>query len=149
MYYQDIDDETYQDNKEYVYQLRYCKKGIELSVDSSKGITTREISGFQECRDQRLTVESKTWYYGHLRNSRKSVVEGTIDEMVIKHKMGIDSFNHFRHLVNQIIPFKKEVISSIVSYEVVKRNHLSLFIPDYDLGEIEKQPQIKLTPNNK
>lgn len=143
--YRNIDDE-YHDNKKYVYQIRYCKKDLELSDYNLKGRTTREISGTQYNENQ-LRIAEKTWVGGNLRTNRESVVEGTIEEMATKHQIGIDCFSHFRFLINQIIPFNEDVISVIVNDDKVKQNNLSIFFPDYEKEISETPVQKKLTPN--
>lgn len=126
-------------NKEYTFQIRYCKKGLELSNNKSKRVTTREISGIYSPHyhqlDQ-LKVLERTWINGKLRVDRENTVIGTVEEMVVKHQMGIDAFNHFRFLINHILPFKQDVISLMLTDGIVKERGLSLFI--FDL-EKEKQ----------
>ena len=128
--YKNIGNE-YHANKEYVYQIKYCKKDLELSGNNSKGRTIQEISGTQYCYDEnQLRIAEKIWVDGELRTNRKSVVEGTVEEMAIKHQMGIDCFSHFRFLINQIIPFNKDVISVIVNENKIKQGNLSIFFSD-------------------
>ena len=69
-----------------------------------------------EYDENQLRIAEKIWVDGELRTNRKSVVEGTVEEMAIKHQMGIDCFSHFRFLINQIIPFNKDVISSFLKW---------------------------------
>lgn len=145
--YKNVDNE-YHDNKEYVYQITYCNKAHELSDDSPKGRTTREISGTQYYYDKnQLRISEKIWVGGKLRTNRDSVVEGTVEEMATKHQMGIDCFSHFRFLINQIIPFNEDVISVIVSDDKVKQSNLSIFFPDYEKEISETPVQKKLAPN--
>ena len=122
---------------EYVYQIHYCQNKYNLSDDNSKGSTTREISGAYirgYNKQNTLEINEKTWVNGHLRTNRQNIVEGTVKEMVVKHEMGIDSFNHFRFLINQIIPFKEDVISAIVSDDIIQKRGLSMF---FDCNEKE------------
>ena len=144
--YKNVD--KYHNDKKYVYQIRYCRKPHELSDNNYKR-TTREISGTQYYDDDenQLRISEKTWVGRKLRTNRDSVVEGTIEEMAIKHQMGIDSFSHFRFLINQIIPFNEEVISTIISDDIVKKYNLSIFFPDYKKEIPAPPPQKKLTPN--
>lgn len=133
-------DTGHHDNKEYVYQIRYCKKSLELSDDNPKGRTSREISGTQCYYDEnKLKISEKAWINGKLRTDRESNVKGTIEELASKHQMGIDCFNHFRFLVNQIIPFNEEIISLLVSNDTVQQYNLSMFFPDYENKAIKKQ----------
>lgn len=127
---------------EYVYQIRYCDKELELSDDNFKGTTIREISGtnnpyYQEANQ--LSIKERTWINGKLRTDRENEVIGTIHEMVKKHQMGIDAFNHFRFLINQILPLEQDIISIMLSDEVVKEHGLSLFVPKSEVNNTEKE----------
>ncbi len=59
--------------------------------------------------------------------------------MAVKHQMGIDCFKHFRYLINQILPFKEEVISSLVNEELINKFNLSIFFPEYSKEKSENQ----------
>lgn len=120
---------------QYIYQIRYCDKNLKLDDDNLKGTIIREISGkynqyYQE--DNRLELSEKSWINGKLRTNRKNVVIGNIKEMAIKHQMGIDAFNHFRFLINEILPFKEDIISTLLSDVDIKQTGLSIFLNDYE-----------------
>ncbi len=119
--------------KEYSYQLRYCDKCMELNDENLKGIKIREINGtstpYQQSYNEMKLVEN-TWINGKLRTNKENIVVGNVEEMVVKHGMGIDAFNHFRFLINQILPFKQEVISAMLENYLCKREELSLFVPE-------------------
>ena len=70
-----------------------------------------------------------------MRTNRENIVAGTVEEMIVKHGMGIAAFKHFRYLINQIVPFKQEIISAMLENYLYKREELSLLIPE--LGMIE------------
>ena len=140
----------YHNNKEYVYRIRYCKKDLELSDINDKNITTREISGTQYYYDKNhLRISEKTWVGEKLRTNRESIVEGTVKEMATKHQIGIDCFNHFRFVINQIIPFNEDIISTIVNHNKVKQANLTMFFLVYAKEISETSVQKKLTPNKK
>ncbi len=125
-------DEEHHANKEYTYQIRNCDKSIELVDDQPMGRTSREISGVQAYDDpNHLKVSLRTWKNGALRYRRDDQVDGTIEEMIQKHQMGLDCFSHFRHHLNHILPFKKDVMSSMVRKDIVDQERLSIFFPDY------------------
>ncbi len=135
-------------NKEYTYQITYCNKDHKLFDDNNKGTKTRKISGIQLYYDEnRLRISETTWIDKKLRTNRENIVEGTVEEMVSKHQMGIDCFSHFRYLINQIIPSNEDVISVIVSDDNVKQINLSLLFPDREKDISETPVQKELTPN--
>ena len=145
--YKNIDDE-YRNDKEYAYQLRYSKKKHEITDDNSKYLTTRQIYGTQKYYDKNLlTISESTWTGNKLRTEREKIVEGTIEEMAIKHQMGIDCFKHFRYLINQILPLKEEVISSLVNKDLINEVKLSIFFPEYSKEQSESLREKKLTKN--
>ena len=127
-------------NKKYIYQLKYCNKKYELNDYNPRYSTTREIIGTQKYYDKNLLKISEiTWVSGKIRTERENVVEGTIEEMAVKHQMGIDCFKHFRYLINQILPFKEEVISSLINEELNNKFNLSIFFPEYSKEKSENQ----------
>ena len=130
-----------QDIKEYIYQLKYCKKGIEFSDVRPIGRTTQEVRGYYLPNyhdENQIRVSDSTWFNGNLIESTSNVVEGTIEELVLKHQMGIDCFNHFRFLINKIIPTQKDIISSMIDEDMINKTNLSLFMPIDDKEEIKK-----------
>lgn len=133
-------------SKEYFYQLRYCDKCIELNDENLKGIKIREITGISSPDEQRyneIKLVERSWINGKLRTSRENIVDGTVEEMVVKHRMGIDAFKHFRFLINQILPFKEEVISAMLE-NCLYKDELSFFLPELGVKSDKENMQKKL-----
>ncbi len=133
--------------KAYTYQIKYCDRKTDLFNDNQEGITVREISGRSTPSQQehnQIEVSEKSWINGKLRINRENVVDGTIEQIVIKNKMGIECFAHFRFLINQILPFKKEVVSSLLNDKVIQDKNLSIIIPDLKSEKVKKEPQKEL-----
>lgn len=84
-----------------------------------------------------MKLVENNWINGKLRTNRENIVVGNVEEMVVKHGMGIDAFKHFRFLINQILPFKQEVISAMLENYLYKREELSLFVPE--LGKVTEK----------
>ena len=110
----------------YEYQITYCDKHLKLTGD--KGVTTREISGYQIDLNK-LKIFEKTYINDKLRTKWETCVDGTIEEMVLKHEMGIDAFNHYRYLLGKILPFKYDIIDEVIHPELIDEYNLKLFIP--------------------
>ena len=71
------------------------------------------------------------------------MVKGTVEEMAIKHQTGINCFNYFGSLINQVIPFEHDIISSLVTEDIIKENNLSIFFPEYNrIAEKEEQKKL-------
>lgn len=125
--YQEQNEGLYNERKEYTYQLRYCpqrlnaKKGI-------REIKTCEISGESYSSFNKIDLADRSWYNGRMWANNRSTVNGTIEELIYKHKVGINAFNHFRYLINEILPFKEEVISLMCKEQ---------------LKEVEKMPFLR------
>lgn len=110
----------------YSYQISYCKKGLKISDNIHT--TTREISGYSN-GFEKLKIFEKTWVNNKLKTNKEHDVLGTVDEMIILQEMGIDAFNHYRYLLNKILPFKRDIIDELVTPELIDEYHLELFIP--------------------
>ena len=119
-------------NNNNTYQIRYCKSDTGLSVKGSEGIVTQQIVEVK-LDDNKLDLEKDIWGFGQLIMND---VDGTV----------LDSFRHFRLLINQIIPFKEEVLSVVFNDEIMK--NLSIFFPEYEEELVEEAPQKKLTNSN-
>lgn len=117
---------------EYSYQLTYYDKNMDLNDSKTKKVYSRLISG-KSNSDQKdnneIIILEQSRINDKLTVNRNTTVTGTIEEMVSKHQMGIDAFNHFRYLINDILPFKEEVIS-LLSEGTDTSPHLSMFMPD-------------------
>lgn len=125
--------------KEYTYQISYSKKDGELSSDNQNNISTREITGIQYFQNVNLLkIIERTWINEELITNRETDVKGTVDEMVKKHQMGIDSFSHFRFLIGKLIPFDKKFISVIIENNQDVSNSLSLFLSNKNKEENNK-----------
>lgn len=104
----------------YSYQISYSKK-------NSNNVVTLDISGYSLYNNKLRIIENK-FINDKLVNNKKSDVLGNIEEMVTKHQIGIVSFNHFRYLINKILPFKIDIIDIFVTNQMINDNKLDLFI---------------------
>ena len=126
------------DWKEYAYQKGYCPKEIELSDSSSEGRTTLEVSAVEYPHDrEHLTISRKKWVEGELKFKEEKTIAGTIAERAARHKFGIKSFNRFRTIINQIMPFQKDILSILVTEDMINQYNLSIYF-----GSPEKENQL-------
>jgi len=144
--YQNVTEEGNNCKKEYTYQISYFKKGLNLSDDEQKGRTTLEISCVQYLNNNQVTIYEKTYKNGKLISETVNRVEGTIEQMVTTHQVGIDCFNYFRSLINQIIPFKDEIISLMIKDDIASNKGLSVFLDNNwkDISERKIQKELSL-----
>lgn len=121
-------------NAGYNYYIKYCDSDTKIDHFNFKNIKLREICGSYDRyhhEDNTLEVTEKSWINVVLKTNRNNIVAGSIAEMATKHQMGIDAFNHFRLLINEILPFKEEIISTLLSHVNIKQTGLSIFLNDY------------------
>ncbi|HOZ54070.1 MAG TPA: hypothetical protein PKY25_01930 [Bacilli bacterium] len=104
--------------KEYIYQIRHCDKEHELNDNDSIGRNTREISVKYDLwgnKENEVKVERRTWKNGKLISNITNTCSGTVEEAIEKQKMGIDAISRFRYILNDILPFKQEIVSAITT----------------------------------
>ena len=103
--------------KEYTYQISFCDKDKYVDSENQKGIKSYMIGGINEsygAEPNTLEIVELKFVDGKEKVNKHYKVEGTVEEMAIKHKMGINAFNHFRYILDKILPFKEDVISIIL-----------------------------------
>lgn len=119
--------------KEYAYCISFCDK--EKSLEEKQGRTTRELlvknNPYPFFYSNRIQVKERSWKNGRLTASRDSYVNGTVSELIFKHQMGIDAFSHFRYLVNQVLPFKQDILQFMIERNKITEEPFSLFFPEY------------------
>ena len=86
-------------------------------------------------KDNFMAIKN-TWstWKGKENNNQKpnyiSTVEGNIEDVILKHQMGINAFNRIRYLMNTI-PVEKDIIEFITqNTQTELPNYLDLFIPE-------------------
>lgn len=119
----------------YFYQIKYCKKNRKIS--NNRYVTTREIGGYSNGND-RLNLFERVWNGNYLIKNNNFNVVGSIEEMAELHEMGILAFNHYRYLLNKILPFDKDIIKEEITDDVIDNNNLSIFI-EKDVKKIIKK----------
>ena len=126
--------------KEYAYKITYHRLDAKMHNGEFRD-TTREITANQypNClhsnEKNKLRITEKTWVGHTIKDEWKAIVDGSVQELASKNQMGIDCFNYFRFLANKIVPFKSDVLYSIVGELNIKLGNLGLFFQD-----IEKEP---------
>lgn len=126
--------------KKYIYQIKYCQRDVMLSHIFLKGITLKEICGIQDndC-ELELTILEKTFVNGRKRFHSECIVDGKVEEMAAKHQMGIDCFSYFRYIVNQIFQCPNDVMSSLISDDMIRQYNLEMFIQPSEKEESKRK----------
>lgn len=134
--------------KKYTYQIGYCDKAIELKDSNRKGITVREICTKYNSHHQehnQLELEERTWINGKLRTNTKNSYDGTVKDAIKINEMGIDAISRFRYLLNSILPFKQEIMSTmLIRTPYVVEPGIELFLPDI-IEELKEDPCLDCT----
>lgn len=127
--------------KSYGYCISFCD--IKNDINSKVGRTTLDINFDYKplyfSDSGKIEIKQLNWKDGNLIKKNSSIVDGTIEEAISKHKMGIDSFKHFRYLVNKIFPFKQEIISSMLKEREMFEPVLTLFIQGISSKNIDNE----------
>ena len=116
----------------YSYQISYCNK---KNTTDNKKMTTREISGHQ-IGEEKLKIYEKTYINDRLHNQKENCVNGTIEEMVIKHEIGIKAFDSFQLLLCKIFSFKKNISNELLTPELISKYNLELFTKNENKSKI-------------
>ena len=81
---------------------------------------------------------------GKLVRQEEKIVKGTIEELAKRHDMGINSVKRFQNIIKDIVPMKKDLITTMLSKETIEELKLLLFFPKQ-----EKQKKKILIINEK
>lgn len=138
--YEVFDKNSFREKKGYTYQIRYCPQKVKQK-NGIREIKTCEISGESFSSSNKIDLADRSWYNGHMWVNNRSTVLGTVEELIYKHKAGIKAFNHFRYLINQILPFKEEIVSLMCGENIEQIEEIPFFK--------EKSQQIKKTKQYK
>lgn len=74
----------------------------------------------------------------------KYVVEGAMEEAIQKLDMAIDTFRHFRYLINQILPFKQEVMISLLKEVGPLHQNFDSLISNFNLEENPQKIKVNM-----
>ena len=114
--------------KEYNYALSYSNN------ENKKETKTFDLIIKNNCytnNSNKLKIIAQTLENDTIITSSETIVDGTISSAIATHQMGIDSFKHFRYLINKIFPFKNEVISSLLENRKIIEEPFALFFDEY------------------
>ena len=125
-------------NKNYSYSLSHCLKNENLSdpktLNISFNVNEQNIPMLKNKYAMRVST-----YQNH--KYQLSYCEYTnifpIIEIIEKQEFGINAFNHFRYLINEITPCKNEIISTLLENEVLNKEEYTLFLPDIPFNDTQ------------
>ena len=120
---------------DYEYSLKYCEK--DKNITNPDECTTVDIKIFNHIgMGGKLDIHFLKWINGASKPEEIAEVEGILLEAIQKHQDGIEAFSHFRYLINRIVPFVEEVITSILKDRGITEPEYLLFFPELE------QPQM-------
>lgn len=116
----------------YKYTITYCNRNEKIDRKSNslalefffKPKTTLQLNN-------QIQVYQEEHVQGRLINKNLNLVKGTIYEAAKKHKMGINAYKHFRTLLQEILPFKEDILLAMFEKRGVTEDYFQLFIPEY------------------
>lgn len=120
------------ENQEYSYEIRYCDKDNNASNEKDNsiiisGLYTKGMNNANE-----ILLKEEEIREGKVARQEEEIVKGTIEELAKRHGMGINSFKHFQNLINDIVPMKKSLITTMLSKETVEELNLLPFFPNQE-----------------
>ena len=106
----------------------------------------------KEAISRGISEEDCNKYYEHASILRKDIAkyirflkkEQRIEELAKRHGMGINSVKRFQNLIKDIVPMKKDLITTMLSKETIEELNLLPFFPNQ-----EKQKKKSLIINEK
>ena len=109
------------ENQEYSYEIRYCDKDNN-DINDINDINEKDnsiiISGLYTNKmnnPNEILLKEEEIREGKVARHEEEIVKGTIEELAKRHGMGINSFKHFQNLINDIVPMKKSLITTMLS----------------------------------
>lgn len=115
--------------KKYGYTINYSNKDKLETVDTLNIDVSKKDDS-----NSNLIVVQREFRDNIIVGSNNSLVEGTMSDAIKGHEMGIEAFSHFRYLINEILPFKGDVVDTLIEGRTL--------IEEYDLiinGNIKKR----------
>lgn len=135
------------ENQEYSYEIRYCDKDNNDINDINEKDNSIIISGLYTNKmnnPNEILLKEEEIREGKLVRQEEKIVKGTIEELAKRHGMGINSFKHFQNIIKDIVPMKKDLITTMLSKKTIEELKLLLFFPKQ-----EKQKKKSLIINEK
>ena len=132
------------ENQEYSYEIRYCDKDNNASNEKDNsiiisGLYTKGMNNANE-----ILLKEGEIREGKVAKQKEEIVNGTIEELAKRHGMGINSVKRFQNLIKDIVPMKKDLITTMLSKKTIEELKLLLFFPKQ-----EKQKKKSLIINEK
>ena len=116
---------SFEDKKSYDYGISFCssKKQMHSATDR-----TTSIVGFSQ-KENCLSGHILKWNGNSILKDTSFPIEGTALEAIQNHREGLYYFNQFRNVLNQLIPFQKEVFALLLE-EVDIQDEMKVFVSD-------------------
>lgn len=118
------------ENQEYSYEIRYCDKDNNASNEKDNSIIISGLYTNKMNNPNEILLKEEEIREGKVARQKEEIVNGTIEELAKRHGMGINSFKHFRNLINDIVPMKKDLITTMLSKETIEELKLLSFFPN-------------------
>lgn len=117
------------ENQEYSYEIRYCDKDNNASNEKDNSIIISGLYTNKMNNPNEILLKEEEIREGKLVRQKEEIVNGTIEELAKRHVMGINSVKHFQNIIKDIVPMKKDLITTMLSKETIEELKLLLFFP--------------------
>ena len=132
------------ENQEYSYEIRYCDKDNNASNEKDNSIIISGLYTNKMNNPNEILLKEEEIREGKVAKQKEEIVNGTIEELAKRHGMGINSVKRFQNLIKDIVPMKKDLITTMLSKETIEELKLLPFFPNQ-----EKQKKKSLIINEK
>ena len=128
--------------REYTYKISaYDKRDRQPMPNFEHRITGHQMF------ENRVVIDEMTLKNNVVTKSKISFAQGTVEELGSMNDMGIDAFNRFRFLINQTLPFTKDIIPLILTEGRVKRYKYQAFMPKEEKAAVKQKTNDNTTAN--
>ena len=118
------------DNSIYYYQLGYCPIDEKLTDDNKTAIELEVMHHPKYQKANELRIRQESSINEKVENYTSGIVKGTVEEVLLRHQMGLEAFSHFRYLLREMLPFSDEVLEKLHDEEIIEKCGLKHFFSE-------------------
>lgn len=127
--------------KKYFYTLNYCDKDADFQNYTDVVSCQFEVRCDRD--SQQKTIINRLFDKGKNVETERYEVEAELGEIVALHELGIESLNHYRYLLTEILPFNQEFFYRFINIYGSKNKVISLFLPDMKKRNLKLEKKFK------
>ena len=118
------------DNSIYYYQLGYCPIDEKITDDNKTAFELEVMHHPEYQKSNEVRIRQESSVNERVENYTSGISKGTVEEVLLRHKMGLEAFSHFRYLLREILPFSEEILDKLHDKETIEKCGLKHFFPE-------------------